>query len=628
LSGGHCVWARYGTNGGGIVGNAVNGSYVGDSSSGGPIKGSGIKIGGIVGWAETGTQIENVNSSSAIDGGTDVGGIAGRLDSSMLVNAHATGDVLVQTDDIKPGDSGGGLVGASVDSTISDSSASGIVSGRDNIGGLVGYVDNSSITNATSNGATVDGSDNVGGFVGLVSESDIYESESQVTETTGISENAGGFAGLALCNVYFEDSSSTTNVSGWQYAGGFAGQDGCEGSASAAYYQVHATGDVEGYAVTGGLIGYSALSTVDQSSATGDVIGTFNTGGLIGALAGNGWDDEEYPTLVTKSYATGDVIGVSSSGGLVGSLSGGVVSNSYARGDVYDEDSAGGIAGSASGDSAIQYSYSTGLVSSDIMAPQGIAGTWGLELLVNSSFWDATVNPDLDTSNGFGTGLSTADLQTQSILSNANWDFNAIWRMQNDANDGYACLQWDQNCYSQSDTDGDGISDTVENAGPNSGDANNDGTPDANQANVTGFVNATTGKYTVVQTGCTTNINVQSGRESAEHIDAGYDYPAELQSFVGIGCGAPGSTVNVTLYYFGDFDSSKFVLRKSADNTYRTISSASLTSSTIGGLSVLTASYQVVDGGVLDQDHLADSNIVDPVGLAQSVVGAPNTGIR
>lgn len=43
---------------------------------------------------------------------------------------------------------------------------------------------------------------------------------------------------------------------------------------------------------------------------------------------------------------------------------------------------------------------------------------------------------------------------------------------------------------------------------------------------------------------------------------------------------------------------------------------------------VTTAAYQVEDGGLLDQDHLADSNIVDPVGLAQGVVGVPNTGIK
>lgn len=632
LSGGHCVWARYGQFGGGLVGNSVNGSYIADSSTGGPVKGSGNTIGGIVGWAESGTLIENVDSSSSTDGGTDIGGIAGRLDSSEVINAHATGDVLVQTDDIKAGDSGGGLVGASVDSTISDSSASGDVNGRYNLGGLVGYADNSEIANSSSNGEVVSGYGSIGGFAGLVANSGISDSDSAVGNVTGSDSSIGGFAGAAICNNTFENATTVTDVSGWQSTGGFAGSDGCQGPAGT-YSHVQATGAVDGYASTGGLIGFTALSIIDESSATGDVTGVFDTGGLIGSVIGNGRDDNESPMLITKSFATGNVTGISSyTGGLVGNLDGGVVSNSYARGNVHDDDTAGGLVGYASSTSAIQYSYTTGPITSDIMAPQGIVGTWGVGLLVTESFWDATVNPGLDESSGFGQGLTTADLKDQAVLQDANWSFDDIWGFNPEFNDGYACLQWsDIDCTVQAnnaDSDNDGILDVIENAGPNNGDANNDATPDASQANVTGFVNATTGKYTLIQTSCTTNFNVQSGRESAEHKDVGYDYPAELQSFVGIGCGAPGSKVDVVLYFYGDYDPTKFVLRKSADNTYATISGTTLTKTTIGGQSLLTAAYQVEDGGLLDQDHLADSNIVDPVGLAQGVVGVPNTGIK
>lgn len=175
------------------------------------------------------------------------------------------------------------------------------------------------------------------------------------------------------------------------------------------------------------------------------------------------------------------------------------------------------------------------------------------------------------------------------------------------------------------DSDSDGTLDSLENAGPNSGDANGDGIPDSTQANVTSLIYDNS-NYMVLETACTTNFNVQNGLESNEYADPAYEYPAGLVGFVGLDCGSPGSTVEVKLYYYGNLNPDSFVLRKWQDSMYTTIPNAVLTSTTIGGQSVLRASYTVQDGGDLDQDHQADGNIVDPVGLASNVAGSPNTG--
>ena len=177
------------------------------------------------------------------------------------------------------------------------------------------------------------------------------------------------------------------------------------------------------------------------------------------------------------------------------------------------------------------------------------------------------------------------------------------------------------------DTDGDGIPGPTEAAAPNGGDANNDGTADAIQSNVTTQTNPTTNKYQVVQTTCAANKNVQVGNEPATGNDPGYDYPQGLVGYIATGCGAPGSSVTVTLYYYGQYDPSKFVLRKWDTSTgqYSTIPGVVLTNVTIGGQPVLKAVYQVVDGGPLDQDGSSDGNIRDPVGLAQAIT-APDTG--
>ncbi|HSX33768.1 MAG TPA: choice-of-anchor U domain-containing protein [Candidatus Saccharimonadales bacterium] len=178
------------------------------------------------------------------------------------------------------------------------------------------------------------------------------------------------------------------------------------------------------------------------------------------------------------------------------------------------------------------------------------------------------------------------------------------------------------------DPDGDGLNNSIETQGPNHGDTNNDGTADMLQANVTTQPSPTSNTYVTVQTSCTANLGVEVGSEAPSHKDASYDYPFGLVGFIGTGCGAPGSSVTVTQYYFGTADLTKLALRKwdTTHDTYSTISGAVLSAVTIGGQPAIKVVYQVVDGGPLDQDHVADGNIRDPVGLGLSVVGAPNTG--
>lgn len=628
---GHCVWARFGNYGGGVVGYVTDSLFT-DSSSGGSVKGSGVTIGGVVGTAIEESRLERLTSNAHVDGGTDIGGIVGRLESSELEDSDATGDILVQTDDMKTGDSGGGLVGSAIDSSITGSSASGSVDGKDNLGGLIGYSDGSTVSDSEASGGVIDGHSQVGGFIGFTANTAFDSNTSDVGVVSSTSENAGGFAGQAYCNSVFSADSSTAFVDASSNVGGFVGMDGCPDGPSASYSNVSATGEVWGTSNVAGLVGKAEKSTIVQSKARGNVHGSFNTGGLVALAIGSGRDSEDENLLIAESYATGNVGGAGAwAGGLVGLLENGVVVDSYARGNVTDTASAGGLIGFATADSGTYSSYSTGVVQSNDMNPGGLVGGFNEGALVSSSYWDTTDNPDV-VDNGLGMGKSSVDLKVEDTF--VDWDFVDTWGFDTDG-DGYACLQWSDFCTSGdgdhpdlTDTDGDGVEDTVEEAGPNGGDANNDGIPDVEQANATAFINEITGKYMVVETACEANFNIQNGGESADHKDAGFDYPTGLVAFVGTDCGAPGSTVDVALYYYGNFDPVKLVLRKWADSAYSSISGAVLSSITIDNQPVLKAAYRVVDGGELDQDHVADSNIVDPVGLGQSVVGAPNTGLQ
>lgn len=190
--------------------------------------------------------------------------------------------------------------------------------------------------------------------------------------------------------------------------------------------------------------------------------------------------------------------------------------------------------------------------------------------------------------------------------------------------------------------DADGIIDSVEAGAPNGGDANDDGTADSLQTGVTSFVNPVTGEYAVLESGvCDSNSDVSAAAESAnDTADGNYTYPAGLLDFA-LTCGTPGDTATVTQYFFGSHDVSTLVARKydSVTKTYSTIPGATITAVTIGGEAAVRIVYPITDGGMLDEDGVANGTIVDPAGpavLAAAVTapgttaaaGAPDTGLQ
>jgi hypothetical protein len=177
--------------------------------------------------------------------------------------------------------------------------------------------------------------------------------------------------------------------------------------------------------------------------------------------------------------------------------------------------------------------------------------------------------------------------------------------------------------------DNDGIPGTVEDAAPNNGDANNDGIIDTAQGHVASFVNPVTGKYVALEINAICDFSAASATAEASNAvaDSGFNYPNGLMNFTA-SCPVPGFTATVTQYLYG-VTNDGFILRKYNPNTnaYFAVSGATLEQTTIGGQTVTKATYQVTDGGSLDTDGSSNGTIVDPAGLAQSAVGAPNTGL-
>ncbi|MFN9489451.1 MAG: beta strand repeat-containing protein, partial [Betaproteobacteria bacterium] len=232
---------------------------------------------------------------------TDNVGLLGNTNGAILRNVGLEGGL------VRGRNSTGGLAGQQFDSTISNAYMTGTVSGRDSVGGVLGYGGGTNSVLWSYATGDVIGSDAVGGVVGNF---------------------------LGSTNASVSDSYSKGNVQGRNYVGGLIGW-ATQTTSSASY----ATGTVSGNNFVGGLIGSASNTTSSASYATGAVSGNNSVGGLVGSTSSS---------TVINSYASGSVTGTGSTrlniGGLVGEK-GGVVTNSYATGTVSGNSYVGGLVG-------------------------------------------------------------------------------------------------------------------------------------------------------------------------------------------------------------------------------------------------------------------------------------------
>lgn len=330
----------------------------------------------------------------------------------------------------------------------------------------------------------------------------------------------------------------------------------------------------------GGLIGHAearnegsgnSAMTIQNTYASGTVDGETNVAGLIGSI----WIDRSSVDM-TNNFAKGQVTVTGSTnrhGGLIGEVGGDYWGEMEFTGNYYDRSGTG----------------------QEYCSQQ--------DMLDNCT----AVNTDDSQAKYFIGNNSNAPMNT--------WNFSSIWV----ANAGIPPTF-------EVKVDTDPISEEVENAAPNNGDANNDGILDTKQSNVASFVNPLTGKYAVLAVSDECSITAVSiASEDSNTPDSGYKYPAGLMDFT-LDCGKSGFTADIKQYHYGV--TGNFVARKYDPNTktYATIQGASVANQTIAGNQAKVASYKVTDGDKLDTDNAANGIIKDPAGLAQLIGSSSQSG--
>jgi hypothetical protein len=237
---------------------------------------------GLFGLVGTAAQIqylgvENVSITATGGASTNIGALAGFLNSGSVTNCNSTG-------------------------TISASGSSAF------LGGLIGY-NSGTITscNATVN---MNGTLYVGGLVGDNVSGTITSCYATGTVTSNSGYYIGGLAGHSNSGS-ISTCYATGDASGFDYIGGLVGWN--NGSISACY----ATGTADGVYDVGGLVGWN-YSSIISCYAAGISDGVYNVGGLIGGNSSS----------VTNCYSVGPVFALSYGGGLIG-VNSGTVTNCF-----------------------------------------------------------------------------------------------------------------------------------------------------------------------------------------------------------------------------------------------------------------------------------------------------------
>lgn len=343
---------RGNNNVGAVVGNANN-TTVTNALNSAAVSGN-SNVGGIVGSA-TNTTVEDAINTGAIEGrentngGSNVGGLIGSMDNSHLIgNSYNLGDVT------SIGSNVGGLVGSASNSTIGDGTNLVYnrldVTGRYNVGGIVGNMEGTIVQNAENSGTVEATGYTTEGYTyhtgvrnsGSLPSGTLNVDDGTVTTTVNIA-NAGGIAGTSsdseIVKVTNTADVSTATETGTQYTvddltyytagnvGGIVGRAEDTNISDATNQE----NEIRGAHNVGGVAGYFG--------GTGTVSGGINDGGDIMAT-GARYNDNFVRELIRPVGDSNESFIIGNIGGVVGYMDGDnvYVTESANRGTVHSQD--------------------------------------------------------------------------------------------------------------------------------------------------------------------------------------------------------------------------------------------------------------------------------------------------
>lgn len=282
-------------NSGTILGGDYTGAAVGNINNGiveniintADVKGNN-HTGGIVGSAQSSELSDLINVGTITsDGKENLGGIVGFISS----NSHVRGDTYnlgaVAGENTK---NVGGIVGKAENSTIGNEEENAFkiynqlnVTGGTNVGGIVGYISKSSVTNAANYGTILAKSYETEKYNYHTTRVNFNENGTYGTSTNGsvasidaYVANVGGIVGFSTGDA--ENKSKISNV---ENSGDIKTSEK-QGSTSGISYNYFESGNV------GGIVGKAEnTDIINAQNKENDIRGAHNVGGIAGYITGN-----------------------------------------------------------------------------------------------------------------------------------------------------------------------------------------------------------------------------------------------------------------------------------------------------------------------------------------------------
>jgi hypothetical protein len=335
-------------------------------------------------WTGIGTSDDPFTGTYQGDGHSITGlRIQGDTVAFISRAVNATVSSLTLTDvDVDGGQRSGAVVGYGTGTTLNDVHAGGTVSAQtDNCaGGLVGQLEDGTITGSSFEGTVTGAFERVGGLLGCADTVDLVDSQFD-------GDVVGRYAISAALGY-----GDATNIVDVHAAGTVTAAEGC----------------------LGGLVGETYTATmVRRSSFEGTITAPAGdwVGGLAGCIGGG---------VMEQSVFRGVVVGRAEVGGLGGWVAGTEIMDSYAVGDVTGSAKVGGLAGSSDLDGpdadAVSVAQSYGQVTVSGMSDVGGLVGWLASTTAMASYWQAGL-PGADALASFGTNVGTPIASTTSATS-------------------------------------------------------------------------------------------------------------------------------------------------------------------------------------------------------------------
>ena len=377
---------------------------------------------GLFGYTVNAT-IKNLNIIAGdIVGRNNVGGVSGYSENSIL-------NVFISATKIQGSNNVGGLVGSTGNNmTLSDNTVAATINASgDNIGGLIGKNDagsSLSISGCQVNDSKITGNNNVGGAIGA--NTGYHETTNNISSSyihadiTG-NEKVGGICG-------YSENWRTVNLTHCGYIG-----------------------NINGSAYIGGLVGYNKTTNYENyyntfvsSFAIGSISGSSNyVGGLIGYDEGYYRYSNRYSyNNISNCYFSGSVSGRDYTGGLAGYKKNGTISKSYCMASVLGGRYVGGLVGYNESSTTLKTSAA---INTYVMATEGdvhrlvgynaggiAAGTEENKSYNRTIVVSQGVSQEIEDDYLNGRSVSAETLKRKSTYEAVdwNWDFTDTWAIQ------------------------------------------------------------------------------------------------------------------------------------------------------------------------------------------------------